>query len=215
MFGIDNFLVFLTTGIMLNLYPGPDSLYIIGRSISQGRLAGVFAVLGIITGVFIHTIIGAIGLSAILSTSANAFFVLKYAGAVYLIYQAILMMKDSFADKSNNIAEIPRKSFLKIYKQGAITNLLNPKVALFFMAFIPQFISPVSPNKALSFVILGLVFITTGTIWCLVLVLMASFFSRKFRRNSRTAKWLLRANAGLFTYLGIRLATAHIKIQSG
>lgn len=215
MFGIENFLVFLTTGILLNLYPGPDSLYIIGRSISQGRLAGVFAVLGIVTGAFIHTTIGAIGLSAILLTSARAFMAVKYAGAAYLIYQAVLMVKDSFADKSNNPSEIPKKSLSRIYKQGAITNILNPKVALFFMAFIPQFISPTSPNKALAFIILGLVFITTGTIWCLILALSASYFSQKFRRNSRTAKWMLRANAGLFTYLGIRLATAHIKAQSG
>ena len=215
MFGIENFFIFLTTGILLNLYPGPDSLYIIGRSISQGRLAGVFAVLGIITGAFVHTIVGAIGLSAILLTSARAFMIVKYAGAAYLIYQAVLMLKDSFADRSDNPAEVPRKSLSRIYKQGAITNILNPKVALFFMALIPQFISPASPNKALSFIILGLVFITTGTIWCLILALSASYFSQRFRKNSRTAKWMLRANAGLFTYLGIRLATAHIKTQSG
>lgn len=90
MFGIENLLVFLTTGIMLNIYPGPDSLYIIGRSISQGRLAGVFAVMGIITGAFTHTILGALGFSAILLTSSNAFMVVKYAGALYLFYQAIL-----------------------------------------------------------------------------------------------------------------------------
>ena len=214
-FGVENFLVFLTTGILLNLYPGPDSLYIIGRSISQGRLAGVFAVLGIVTGAFIHTMIGAVGLSAILLTSARAFMVVKYAGAVYLIYQAVLMLKDSFADRSNHRVEIPGRSLSRIYKQGAITNILNPKVALFFMALIPQFISPMSPNKALSFIILGLVFITTGTIWCLILALMASYFSQKFRKNSRIAKWMLRANAGLFTYLGIRLATAQFKTQSG
>jgi threonine/homoserine/homoserine lactone efflux protein len=215
MFGIDNFFLFLTTGILLNLYPGPDSLYIIGRSISQGRLAGVFAVLGIVTGAFVHTIIGAIGLSAILLTSAKAFMVVKYAGAAYLIYQAVLMLKDSFADRSENPAEDPGKNLSRIYRQGAITNILNPKVALFFMALIPQFISPTSPNKALSFIVLGLVFITTGTIWCLTLALLAAYFSQRFRKNSRTAKWMLRANAGLFTYLGIRLATAHIKTQSG
>ena len=215
MFGVENFFIFLTTGILLNLYPGPDSLYIIGRSISQGRLAGVLAVLGIVTGALIHTIVGAIGLSAILLTSARAFMIVKYAGVAYLIYQAVLMVKDSFADRPDNPAEIPRKSLSRIYRQGAITNILNPKVALFFMAFIPQFISPASPNKAISFIILGLVFITTGTIWCLILALSASYFSQRFRKNSRTATWMLRANAGLFTYLGIRLATAHIKTQSG
>ena len=215
MFGIENFFLFLTTGILLNLYPGPDSLYIIGRSISQGRLAGIFAVWGIVTGAVVHTTVGTVGLSAILLTSARAFMIVKYAGATYLIYQAILMLKDSFAHRPDNPPEIPGKSLSRIYRQGAITNILNPKVALFFMALIPQFISPTSPNKALSFIILGLVFITTGTIWCLILALSASYVSQRFRKNSRTAKWLLRANAGLFTYLGIRLATAHIKTQSG
>jgi len=215
MFGIENFLVFLTTGILLNLYPGQDTLYIVGRSVSQGRLGGVFAVFGIVTGAFTHTIIGAVGLSAILLTSARAFTVLKYAGAVYLMYQAILMIRESKVGKPNRLSSIPQRSLLKIYRQGAITNILNPKVALFFMALIPQFISASSPNKSLSFIILGLVFITTGTIWCLFLALFASYFSQKLRRNSTISKWMLRANAGLFVYLGIRLATVQIKAQSG
>ncbi len=215
MLGIENFFVFLMTGILLNLYPGPDSLYIIGRSVSQGRLAGIFAVFGIVTGAIFHTIIGAAGLSAILLTSAKAFSILKNAGAAYLFYQAILMLKESRNKRSVNYSGISKKGLLKIYKQGAITNLLNPKVALFFMALIPQFISPSSSNKSLSFVILGLVFITTGTLWCLCLALFASYFSQKFRKNFNVSKWMLRVNAGLFTYLGIRLATAQLKTQSG
>ena len=119
------------------------------------------------------------------------------------------MLKESTIRKAENHSEIPKKSLFKIYKQGAITNILNPKVALFFMALIPQFISPLSPNKSLSFIILGLVFITTGTIWCLCLALFASYFSQKLRKNAAISKWMLRANAGLFTYIGIRLATSH------
>lgn len=152
--------------------------------------------------------------SAILITSARAFAVVKCAGAIYLFYQAILMIRESNVGKSDRLSHIPQRSLLKIYKQGAITNILNPKVALFFMALIPQFISASSPNKILSFVILGLVFITTGTIWCLFLALFASYFSQKLRRNSTISKWMLRANAGLFVYLGIRLATVQIKAQS-
>jgi len=95
MFRIENFIIFLTTGILLNLYPGPDSLYIIGRSIGQGRLAGIFAVLGISSGSLIHTFIGSIGLSALLLSSAKAFMIVKYVGTAYLFYQAILMIKDS------------------------------------------------------------------------------------------------------------------------
>lgn len=213
MFGIENFFLFLTTGILLNLYPGPDTLYIIGRSISQGRLAGVFAVLGISTGGLFHTFLGAIGLSAILFSSARAFSVVKYAGAAYLIYQAILMIKDSGKFNTPVKIEIQKNNLFKIYRQGALTNILNPKVALFFMAFLPQFISPASHNKALSFVVLGLVFFTTGTAWCMVVALFSSFFSQKLRRNLSISKWLMRANAGLFAYLGIRLASAHLKTQ--
>ena len=213
MFGIDNFLLFLTTGILLNLYPGPDTMYIIGRSVTQGRLAGISAVLGISTGGLFHTFLGAIGLSAILFSSARAFTIIKYTGAAYLIYQAVLMIKDSGKPAFISGSEIQKKNLLKIYRQGALTNILNPKVALFFMAFLPQFISPASPNKAISFIILGLVFFTTGTIWCMAVAVFSSFFSRSLRRNSSISRWLMRANAGLFAYLGIKLATAHFKTQ--
>lgn len=215
MFGIDSFIGFLTTGFLLNLYPGPDTLYIIGRSLSQGRLAGVFAVFGISTGGLFHILIGSIGLSAILFTSSKAFMIIKYLGATYLFYQAIVMIKDSRKLNRPMNMEVQKKNLFEIYKQGALTNILNPKVALFFMALLPQFISANSPNKSLSFIILGLVFFTAGTIWCLCLALFVSYFSQRLRKNFYISKWLLRVNAGLFTYLGIRLATAHLKSQSG
>lgn len=211
MFGIDHFLTFLIAGILLNLYPGQDSIYVIGRSMSQGKSAGVFAVLGISTGALVHTFIGALGLSAIFLASARAFTIVKYAGAAYLVYQAFLMIKESF--KNPLVAGHPgyqqRNSLFKIYKQGVITNVLNPKVALFFMAFIPQFISPSSPNTFLSFLVLGVTFITTGTVWCLLLAYFSAFFSHKFRKNSRVSKWLLRVNGALFTCLAAKLAATH------
>jgi threonine/homoserine/homoserine lactone efflux protein len=211
MFGIDNFMIFLSTGILLNLYPGPDSMYIIARSVSQGRMAGVFAVLGISSGTLFHTIVGSIGLSAILLSSAEAFMILKYAGALYLFYQALIMLKDSTKQTNANQFNIQKKSLVKIYSQGALTNILNPKVALFFMALLPQFISDSSSNKTISFILLGAVFITTGTIWCLLLAVFSSFFSKKLRRKTAISKWLLRANAALFTYLGIQLALVQIR----
>lgn len=210
MFGIENFMLFITTGILLNLYPGPDTLYIIGRSVSQSRLAGVFAVLGISTGGLFHISLGSVGLSAIIFSSARAFMIVKYAGAAYLLYQAVLMIKDSRKSETPVNIEIQKTKLFKIYRQGALTNILNPKVAIFFMAFLPQFISPASPNKALSFIILGLVFFTTGTIWCMMIAIFSSFFSQKLRRNFSISKWLMRANAGLFAYLGIRLATSQV-----
>ncbi|MDJ0622309.1 MAG: LysE family translocator, partial [Desulfocapsaceae bacterium] len=183
MLGIEHYFVFLITGILLNMYPGPDSLYIIGRSVSQGKSAGILAALGISTGALFHTFVGALGLSALLLTSANAFTFIKYAGAMYLMYQAILMFKESFNNSTTPIRyQQQGKSLFKIYRQGTITNILNPKVALFFMALIPQFISPSSPNTFLAFLVLGFSFIVTGTIWCLLLALCAAYFSKKLRR---------------------------------
>jgi len=214
MFGIENFIVFLTTGILLNLYPGPDSMYIIARSISQGRRAGIFALLGISSGSLFHTLIGSVGLSAIILSSAHAFQILKYVGASYLLLQAILMIKESNSQKNINSQTLHKKSLVKIYRQGALTNILNPKVALFFLALLPQFISPMSSNKPLSFIILGIVFIVTGTIWGLFLAIFASFFSDKLRNSTKISKWMLRANAGLFGYLGFKLATAQLDIHN-
>lgn len=215
MLGIDNFIVFLTTGILLNLYPGPDSMYIIGRSISQGKVAGIFAVFGISSGSLFHTVIGSIGLSAIILSSAKAFIFIKWVGALYLFYQAILMFKDSKKHMLYSNAAIEKKSLFKIYRQGTITNILNPKVALFFLALLPQFISPEASNKPLAFILLGLAFITTGTIWSILLAVFASYFSEKLRKNTRASKWMLRANAGLFGYLGVKLAMAPLQAQNG
>lgn len=209
-FGIENILVFLGAGILLNLYPGPDTVYIIGRSVAQGRLAGVAAALGISSGAVGHTLLGAFGLSAIIATSANAFMVVKLAGAGYLIYQGITMIFANPHNDSHLPGCVTRESLRKIYRQGALTNILNPKVAVFFIAFLPQFISPESPDKTLSFIILGFVFITTGTIWCLMVAVFASVMSRKLRSNSIAARWLMKINGALFVTLGVKLATAKI-----
>ncbi len=186
MLGIENYFTFLAAAILLNLYPGPDSLYIMGRSVSQGKSAGFFAALGIGAGSLFHTFVGAIGLSSVLQVSANAFALIKYAGAAYLLYQALAMFKDSFRDSLTTIHFTHQKnSHFKIFQQGALTNILNPKVALFFLALLPQFISPESSNKFFAFILLGLTFITTGTLWCLMLALFSAFFSKRLRRNNR------------------------------
>lgn len=217
MYGIEHYFVFLTAGIMLNICPGPDTIYIIGRSVSQGRLAGAAAALGIGTGSVFHTMIGAVGLSALLLASANAFTIIKYAGAAYLLYQAYQMIKESFRKRSQDAA-IPEhhdtKTLFAVYRQGALTNILNPKVALFFVALMPQFIDPDYPHKFFPFLILGLTFVTTGTLWMLFLALCAATFSRKMRSNSTASKWLLRINGCLFTGLAVKLASTHLQGQT-
>ncbi len=210
--GIENLAIFIGTGILLNLYPGPDTLYIIGRSLSQGRGAGICAALGISTGAVVHTLLGAFGLSAILATSASAFTVLKYLGAAYLIYQGVRLICEKPQSTDSSMVRSTTVGLWRIYRQGALTNILNPKVALFFLAFLPQFISATSPNKVLSFLVLGTVFITTGTIWCLILTVFSSSLGKRLRNSEAMTARLRKINGVLFGLLGLKLATARIEL---
>ena len=207
MFGIHDFGLFLVAGLLLNLTPGPDTLYILGRSVSQGREAGLASALGISLGSIFHTCAAALGLSAILATSALAFGAIKVIGGAYLIFLGIKMILDRRRElilPSN----FRRRTVVGAFRQGVLTNVLNPKVALFFLAFLPQFIDPASNMKIAAFITLGLTFVTTGTIWCLVLAWFASSFSGRLRNNETIAQWLNRTAGALFVFLGLRLATA-------
>lgn len=212
MLGIENIAVFMGAGILLNLYPGPDTLYIIGRSLSQGRAAGVCAALGIGSGAAVHTMLGAFGLSAIVATSAHAFTILKYAGCAYLLYQGIRMICEGARPAKTKSSSLACTGLWRIYRQGTLTNILNPKVAVFFLAFLPQFISASSSNKSLSFIILGAIFITTGTLWCLMVAVFASSFGRRMRQSDAMSRWLKKISGVLFVLLGLKLATARIDL---
>jgi len=207
MFGIHNFGLFLAAGILLNLTPGPDTAYILGRSIAQGRDAGVASALGIGVGSIFHTCAAALGLSAILATSAFAFVAIKLLGAIYLIFLGIKMLLDHGKHLSLP-ANFRRRTTLAAFRQGILTNILNPKVALFFLAFLPQFIDPLSHTKVVAFVALGLTFVTTGTIWCLILAWFASAWSERLRQSQALQQWLNRTAGALFVVLGLRVATA-------
>ncbi|WP_075344424.1 LysE family translocator [Tenacibaculum agarivorans] len=206
MFGIINFETFLIAGIILNITPGADTMYILGRSIAQGKKAGILSALGITTGALFHVIFATLGLSIILAKSALAFQIVKYIGAAYLIYLGIksLLSKSSgnfqieHAEKNTN--------YKKIYLSGILTNILNPKVALFFLAFLPQFIDPRYTNTTLSFLLLGVTFLTTGTLWCLLLAVFSSRLSNSIRKNYKIKLWLDRITGSIFIALGIKLA---------
>jgi RhtB (resistance to homoserine/threonine) family protein len=205
--GIHDFWLFVASGIVLNITPGPDTLYILGRSIAQGRRAGMLSVLGISSGILVHTMAAALGLSALLATSVTAFTVIRWAGAIYLIYLGLRMLLRAGprgAAGSNEPGD--RLCPWAIYRQGLLTNLLNPKVALFFLAFLPQFVDPRSPNRTAAFLILGLAFVSTGTLWCLGVAWFAAALSRGLREARRCARWLERGTGGLFIGLGIRMA---------
>lgn len=205
MFGIHDLPLFIISGLLLNILPGPDSLLIMTRSATQGWRAGIAAVMGIATGTMVHVLAAAIGLSAILATSATAFTVVKYVGAAYILWMAVGLLRARRSD-ATTAAAVPPLPYRKVFAQGLLTNVLNPKVALFFLAFVPQFIDAAAPNKALAFVILGCIFNFNGMLWCVSLALFTAFASARLKVNPTVALWLNRVTGGLFVWLGVKLA---------
>ena len=205
MFGIQNFEAFLIASILLNMVPGVDTFYVLGRSIAQGRMIGIASVCGISGGALFHTVMVAIGLSAIITASATAFLVIKLIGAAYLIYLGFKMF---FSDnhKINNSSSFSSSGFFSAFKQGLLTNALNPKIAMFFLAFLPQFVSPETQSKLLSFFVLGLTFVLTSTIWGLGLAWFSASISGKLRANPSYLNYLNKIAGTILIGIGIRLA---------
>lgn len=214
MFGIVHFPFFVAAVFLLNVTPGPDTAYIIGRSVAQGRGAGVMSALGICTGCCLHTIACAFGLTALLAASATAFTVIKFAGAIYLVYLGVRLAFASPAKARSSAdanADVPQaaKPLKQLFLQGFWTNVLNPKVVLFFVSFFPQFVSADSGHKALAFLTLGGVFIAMSVVWCMLLVWVASGVTRRLGGSPGVKKWLDRVVGSAFVGLGLKLATAH------
>ncbi len=212
MFGIENYLGFMAASLLLNVTPGTDSMYIITRSISQGNKAGMYSVLGVISGILVHTLLAALGLSILLANSPLAFTIVKYIGASYLCYLGFKMLTSKrdapLAEQLNEKSKLAKTlDCFKIYKQGMLTNTLNPKVALFFLAFFPQFVDPSYAHSTLSFLILGLTFAVTSLIWCMCLALLASRFSQKLRENPKIESVLNKISGMVFIGMGIKLLT--------
>lgn len=206
MFGTQNLMLFVVSGLLLNITPGPDVLYIVGRSAAQGFRAGVWAALGIGIGCFVHIVAAALGLSAILATSAIAFTIVKWIGAAYLVYIGASMLLARRAALPAPITALPATSPARIFWQGFLTNALNPKVALFFLAFVPQFIDAASPGKVMAFLFLGVVFNVNGTLWNVCVAWMSARLLGHLTAVSSVGLWLNRALGGLFVSLGVKLA---------
>jgi threonine/homoserine/homoserine lactone efflux protein len=211
MAGTQHLWLFIVSGLLLNVTPGPDSLFIMARSASQGWRAGFVACWGIGSGVFVHVFAAALGLSALLATSATAFAVVKVIGAAYLVWIGIGMLRQrAAAGERVAVAETaPRViAYGDIFRQGFLTNALNPKVALFFLAFVPQFIAPDAPSKPLAFIVLGVIFDINGMLWCHSLALFTAFASRRLNVGATVGRWLNRTMGAVFVALGARLALA-------
>lgn len=206
MFGIVHYEAFFMTAIMLNLIPGSDTMYIITRSISQGKQAGILSVLGILTGSLIHTLLAAFGLSLILAQSIVLFNIVKILGVAYLVYLGIrmLMTKESPTLNTTGAKKLQGE---KVYLQAILTSVTNPKVALFFIAFLPQFVSATDAGP-LPFLILGLTFTVTGGIWCSLLALFASFATQKLRNSTKFSVILNKLTGLVFIGMGLNLLQA-------
>jgi RhtB (resistance to homoserine/threonine) family protein len=207
--GIHDLWLFLMAGVLLNITPGPDMALIMARSTQQGTQAGIVAALGVGVGAFLHIAAAALGLSALIVTSALAFTVLKWVGALYLTYLGFALLRSSFARQpALHSAQPPAAVGLRqVFLQGVLTNVLNPKVAVFFLAFLPQFVSADAPSKVASFIALGLLFDTVGTAWNIAVACLAGRVAAS-RASARLKTWLARALGAVFVGVGLKLALA-------
>jgi threonine/homoserine/homoserine lactone efflux protein len=205
--GIHAYPLFVLTAVLLNLTPGQDTLFILGRSLAGGTRAGIAAALGICVGSIGHTLLAALGLSALLAASPWAFTCVRALGAAYLIYLGGKLLFSRSAGV-HRAAQDGRAHVRSAFAQGIFTNLMNPKVALFFLALLPQFVDPASHAKTLAFLELGATFVTTGLLWCLVLACAAGRLQSLLRRHPRAGTVIDRSVGALFVALGARLAWA-------
>ena len=202
-------LMFIAAGWLLNLTPGPDVLFIVRNALKSGVGAGLVAALGIVSGCFVHVFAAALGVGTLLATSATAFTVLKWAGAAYLVWMgARLLLSRQGAPRivPAQRGEHAPAGMKSIYLLGFLTNVLNPKVALFFLAFVPQFIAPEAADKLTAFLLLGLLFninslpVNFGYAW------LASWAAGRVQVVQRTLHWLDRAAGAMFLGFGLKLA---------
>jgi threonine/homoserine/homoserine lactone efflux protein len=197
-------LVFVGAGLLLNVTPGPDVLYIVGRSLAQGRIAGLVSVLGISAGCLVHVAAAALGLSALMLALPLAYETVQYAGAAYLVWLGVRALASTSSPLQ--MRQVEPEPLGRIFQQGVLTNVLNPKVALFFLAFLPQFTDPARGPLSLQITLLGLIFVTNGTLVCVAYALGASWLGEWLKTRYDVTMWLNKAMGALFVGLGLRLA---------
>jgi threonine/homoserine/homoserine lactone efflux protein len=204
-------LIFISTAALLLAIPGPAVFYILGRSIGHGRDAGLISALGIGVGTLIHTAAAAAGLSALLVSSATAFRVVKYLGAAYLIYLGVQKLRhDESFDAS---ADAPRTTLTRVFAQGIVVNVLNPKTALFFFAFLPQFIDPGRGHVATQILCLGILFACMGTISDSLWALFSGTVAHRLRGNPRMMRAQRYVSGGMLISLGVATALAGSSVK--
>lgn len=225
--GIEHLGLFMLAGWLLNLTPGPDVLYIVSSALRSGARAGVVAALGITAGCFVHIFAAAVGVSALLAASSTAFTVLKWIGAAYLLYVGVrLLWSQGFSglaavrssaavDGVHSVGPVDRRALQEIFRRGFLTNALNPKVALFFLAFVPQFITPSAPNHALAFLLLGFVFNVNALPVNIGFALLAAWAAQRVEAVQRSMRWLDRIAGVMFIAFGLKLALTGYPANEG
>jgi threonine/homoserine/homoserine lactone efflux protein len=203
---VSTLLYFLGASVALTIAPGPDNTFIVAQGISRGRKAAIVTALGMCSGVSVHTTAAALGISAILYSSATAFHILKYAGAAYLLFLAWKSLKEQQVLIPQGEAD-GRSPWL-LFRRGFLMNVINPKVALFFLAFLPQFVSPGSDTAPVQMFFLGLLFMVQAVVVFSVIGWLSGSVGHVIMKRPRIARWFGRLTAGIFASLGIRLALA-------
>ena len=215
--GVVHLGVFCVAVLLLNLTPGPDTAFIVGQSVAHGRKAGMLSVLGISAGCCVHTLALALGLSALLAASAGAFTIIKIVGAAYLVFLGVRLVMGTLRGRTaapdaagiEPIIAIEKSRAPSGYRtlvQGFVTNILNPKVVLFFLSFFPQFVSTDSPTKGLAFAALGGVLVVISTIYNGAVAWLAGGITQRMRGAPRVKAWLERSVGAAFIALGARIA---------
>ncbi len=204
MFQIDHFYLFLSVSLVINLAPGPDMIYTAARSLSQGTRAGIFSALGIFTGCLVHITAATVGLSKIFEESVLVFALIKYAGAAYLVYLGLRLLLNK-SKNENEPERLPALSYRKVYFQGMITNVLNPKVAIFFLSFLPQFINPHSAHLEGQIAFLGLWFDLQGTLILILVATLTGLFRNRLRNNKRFRDWQEKITGLILIGLGVKI----------
>ncbi len=219
-------LLFIAAGLVLNLTPGPDVMFIIANAVRGGLRSGIAAALGISAGCLVHVSAAALGVSALLMASSTAFTVLKWLGAVYLVWVGLLMLRAALWPKATtsiavsaepasaeadfNHQHVPQPHHasrtVEVFRRGFLTNVLNPKVALFFLAFVPQFIAPGTAHTGWVFLLLGLVFTANGLLVAVGWALVAAWAARRAGALQRAMRWLDGVAGGVFVAFGVKLA---------
>ena len=203
---LDMLLAFAVAATVLALTPGPDMAYVAARTLAGGRAQGVAAAFGVLAGIFVHTILASVGLSSLFQHSQLAFDIVKYCGAAYLVWLAVRMWPEGAAREASQLGA--SNGLGRVFGEGMLTNILNPKVALFFLALLPQFVTAHKGGVASQMIALGLTMIVIGIVVLLAVVFMTARAGSAVRGSTRLGPWLRRAAALLFVGLAVRLALA-------